>query len=102
MDLGGLWLAGGKGVMSVECLKQVSPGVWAGWSVGLTRTLREMQPIQEEPTMDLGGMWPGEMKIVKSLRMIPGMIVELVTPVNVSMNEGVAVGWSVGLARKVE
>ena len=31
----------------------------------------------------------------------PRVIVELVTPVNVSMNEGVAVGWSVGLARQV-
>ena len=57
MDLGGLWLAGGKGVMIVECLEQVSPGVWAGWSVGMARTLRELQPIPEDPTMNLGGLW---------------------------------------------
>ena len=60
MDPGGLWYAGGKGVMNVKIVRQrmtAAPDVIVERIIEMMQMAVRMLPSQEEPVMDQGGLW---------------------------------------------
>ena len=83
-DPGGLWYAGGKGVMIVGIVRQRmkdAPEVIVERIIEMMKMAVRMLLSQEEPVMDLGGLWyaggKGVMMVEIMVMKLQEMIVEM-------------------------
>ena len=58
LDPGGLWYAGGKGVMNVGSVIW-NPGMSVERIREVMKSVMKMLPSQEDPALDPGGLWYG-------------------------------------------